>query len=126
MLIILENNSFSVVTDNIVKSVLKQRKHQLPPGIVAIIESKEPLYKKIISASRIEAVFDDDGKFKDVRTFDTPSIQQLEKQLQDIDFQSIRPLRAVLSGKGTKNDENRLAELEIKAAELRKLRGKAE
>lgn len=47
-------------------------------------------------------------------------IQILTEELEDVDSETIRPLRAVQSGEGTEQDFAKLAELESQAKELRR------
>lgn len=71
------------------------------------------------------------GKFGAPAPFDPDSPMQkaikaaeLREQLDALDFQSIRALRAKLSGLGTKADDDKLAALETQAADLRAKLGK--
>ena len=62
---------------------------------------------------------------EDVADFDADGFEQqatraaLLAELAAIDTATVRPLRAVLAGSGTDADQERLAELEAKAAEIR-------
>lgn len=53
--------------------------------------------------------------------------EELIKQLDDLDLNAIRPLRAIQAGTGTQDDTDKLEELEAQAeqirAELRELEG---
>ena len=46
-------------------------------------------------------------------------INELIQQLDEIDLRTVRPLRAIESGKGTEEDQNRLNELETQAETIR-------
>ena len=46
-------------------------------------------------------------------------INELIRQLNEIDLRTVRPLRAIESGKGTQDDQNKLNELETQAEIIR-------
>lgn len=46
-------------------------------------------------------------------------INELIQQLDEIDLRTVRPLRAIQSGQGTEEDQNRLNELETQAETIR-------
>lgn len=46
-------------------------------------------------------------------------INQLIQQLDEIDLKTVRPLRAMQSGQGTEDDQQKLNELEVQAEAIR-------
>lgn len=89
-----------------------------------VVPDNSGLASKIMSTPYWESVEDDNGNLADIIPTDPPvtdedRILYLKNQLEDLDRQAIRPLRAIAAGNDTEEDREILADLEEQAAELR-------
>lgn len=86
-----------------------------------VIPDDTELAYKIQSFSVVDFVCDLEGNLIDVKEkisiYD--EFADIESQLNEIDFQTIAPLRAILTGNSTAEDELKLQELESQASKLR-------
>lgn len=89
-----------------------------------VIPDNSELAQKVMSTPYWEAVENETGQLVDIIPAEPPvtdedRILSIKKQLDKIDRQAIRPLRAIAAGTDTKDDRDILADLEQQAAELR-------
>lgn len=89
-----------------------------------IIPDNSELAGKIMSTPYWEPVEDEEGQLVDIIPIEPPvtdedRILSIKSQLDEIDRQAIRPLRAIAAGTDTAEDRDILADLEQQAAELR-------
>lgn len=92
-----------------------------------VIDDNSELAGKIFAAPCWEAVEDEKGNLIDIVIVDIPEsepaaeekAEELKVQLDEIDKQAIRPLRAIAAGTATDEDRETLAELERQAEEIR-------
>jgi len=92
-----------------------------------IIPDNSELALKIREIGKFEEITDENGNLTDVIPISSPAqeqtaekrIEELKAQLDEIDRQAIRPLRAIAAGTDTEEDTKILAELETQAAEIR-------
>lgn len=93
-----------------------------------VIPDNSELAFKIREADRFEEIIDESGNLTDIipipsaareRTAEERE-EELKAQLDEIDRQAIRPLRAIAAGKATEEDREILTELERQAEEIRK------
>lgn len=88
------------------------------------VPDNSELAAKIMSTAYWEAVENESGQLIDIIPIEPPvtdekRIAQLKIELEEIDRQAIRPLRAIAAGTDTEEDREVLADLEQQAAELR-------
>lgn len=89
-----------------------------------VVPDNTELANKIISTFYWEPVEDDNGNLIDITPVDPPvtdkeRILSLKNQLEELDRQAIRPLRAIAAGTDTEEDREILTNLEQQAEELR-------
>ena len=89
-----------------------------------VVPDNTELANKIISTFYWEPVEDDNGNLIDIIPVDPPvtdkeRILSLKNQLEELDRQAIRPLRAIAAGTDTEEDREILTDLERQAAKLR-------
>lgn len=89
-----------------------------------VVPDNTELANKIISTFYWEPVEDDKGNLIDITPVDPPvtdkeRILSLKNQLEELDRQAIRPLRAIAAGTDTEEDREILTNLERQAEELR-------
>lgn len=89
-----------------------------------VVPDNSELAEKIISTYYWEPVEDDNGSLIDIIPVDPPvtdkeRILSLKNQLEELDRQAIRPLRAIAAGTDTEEDREILTDLERQAAKLR-------
>ena len=89
-----------------------------------VVPDNAELANKIISTFYWKPVEDDKGNLIDIIPVDPPvtdkeRILSLKNQLEELDRQAIRPLRAIAAGTDTEEDREILADLERQAAEIR-------
>lgn len=89
-----------------------------------VVPDDSALAGKIMSTPYWEPVEDEEGQLVDIIPTESPvtdeeKILSIKKQLDEIDRQAIRPLRAIAAGTDTEEDRDILANLEQQAAELR-------
>ena len=89
-----------------------------------VVPDNSELAGKIKSAPYWTPVEDDSGNLIDIIPVDPPvtdkeKILSLKNQLEELDRQAIRPLRAIAAGTDTGEDREILADLERQAAEFR-------
>lgn len=89
-----------------------------------VISDSSELARKIKSTHYWKAVEDEAGQLVDIVIEELPvsyeqQIAELKNQLDEIDRQAIRPLRAIAAGTDTEEDRETLAELERQAEAIR-------
>lgn len=89
-----------------------------------VVPDNTELANKIISTFYWEPVEDDSGNLIDIIPVNLPvtdkeRILSLKNQLEELDRQAIRPLRAIAAGTDTEEDREILTNLEQQAEELR-------
>lgn len=87
-----------------------------------VIPDDSELAVKIQNIQNPKFVTDDDGNLVDIVEGDLTNEQQiqiLKQQLNDLDLEAVRPLRAIVAGTATEEDNTRLAAIESLAASLR-------
>lgn len=89
-----------------------------------VVPDNTELANKIISTFYWESVEDNNGNLIDIIPVDPPvtdkeRILSLKNQLEEMDRQAIRPLRAIAAGTDTEEDRAILTDLERQAEELR-------
>ena len=89
-----------------------------------VVPDNTELANKIISTFYWEPVEDDKRNLIDIIPVDPPvtdkeRILSLKNQLEELDRQAIRPLRAIAAGTDTEEDREILTDLERQAAKLR-------
>ena len=87
-----------------------------------VIPDNSELAVKIQNIQNPKFVTDDDGNLVDIVEGDPTNEQQiqiLKQQLNDLDLEAVRPLRAIVAGTATEEDNTRLAAIENLAASLR-------
>ena len=89
-----------------------------------VIPDNSELVQKICTASYWEPVTDGEGNLIDIKPVEPPvtpeeQVTELKGQLNAIDMQAVRPLRAIIAGTATEEDRERLAQLEAQAEALR-------
>lgn len=85
---------------------------------VYVVPDNSELAGKVQSLGIVDFILDDDGKLIDVEAKTDPA-EEIKAQLSAIDMATIRPLRAILVGKYTYDDKDKLAALEAEAVGLR-------
>lgn len=87
-----------------------------------VIPDNSELAIKIKTVQNPKFVVDDNGELTDIvegELTNEQQVQVLKRQLNELDLQAVRPLRAIAAGTATDEDKSRLAEIESKAEELR-------
>lgn len=92
-----------------------------------VVDDGSELAGKILSAPSWEPVEDENGNLIDIviseavqiKQSNEESIEALKAELDEIDRQAIRPLRAIAAGTDTEEDTRILAELESRAEAIR-------
>lgn len=87
-----------------------------------VVPDNSELAVKIQNIQNPKFVTDDDGNLVDIVEGELTSEQQiqiLKRQLNDLDLEAVRPLRAIVAGTATDEDTTRLAAIENLAASLR-------
>ncbi len=92
-----------------------------------VVDDNSEVAGKILCAPSWEPVEDENGNLVDIVAIepiafeqnDEKKIEELKAQLDEIDRQAIRPLRAIAAGTDTEEDTKILAELETRAKEIR-------
>lgn len=89
-----------------------------------VVPDGSELAGKIMSTPYWKPVEDENGELIDIISEEPPitdedRILSLKNQLEELDRQAIRPLRAIAAGNDTEEDRNRLAELEERAEVIR-------
>lgn len=93
-----------------------------------VIPDSSELALKIREADGFEEIIDENGNLTDIIPIPSSAPEQtaeeraeeLKAQLDEIDWQAIRPLRAIAAGTATDEDREILTELERQAEEIRK------
>lgn len=120
-MIIFENRTWQTDTSSPDTNYLEGLDCEQPKWI---IPDNSELASKIMATPYWEAVENETGQLVDIIPTEPPvtdeeRILSIKKQLDEIDRQAIRPLRAIAAGTDTKDDRDILADLEQQAAELR-------
>ncbi len=89
-----------------------------------VVPDNSKLAQKVMSTPYWTPVEDDKGNLIDIIPVDPPvtdkeRILSLKNQLEELDRQAIRPLRAIAAGTDTEEDREILTNLEQQAEELR-------
>lgn len=88
-----------------------------------VVPDNSELAGKIQSTPYWEPVQNEKGDLTDITplspTESEVSAEELKRQLEELDLQAIRPLRAIAAGTDTEEDRAVLAELEEQAEEIR-------
>ena len=87
-----------------------------------VIPDNSELAVKMQTVQNPKFITDDNGELTDIVEDELTNVQQvqfLKRQLNELDLQAVRPLRAIAAGTATDEDKSRLAEIESKAEELR-------
>lgn len=84
-----------------------------------VIPDGEELANKIQSLGIVIPILDKEGNLIDVEPVPPDPEEVIQSQLKDIDFATIAPLRAILCGMATEEDQAKLAELELQASSLK-------
>lgn len=87
-----------------------------------VIPDNSELAIKIQTIQNPKFVIDDDGNLVDIvegKLTNEQQIQNLKQQLNDLDLEAVRPLRAIVAGTATEEDNTRLAAIESLAVSLR-------
>lgn len=124
-MIIFENHDYQKTTSHANENYLAGLDCEQPKWV---IDDNSELAEKILSTHYWEAVEDENGNLIDIVPVDVPEPQlaaeekaeELKAQLDEIDRQAIRPLRAIAAGTAAEEDRKILAELERQAEEIRK------
>lgn len=90
-----------------------------------VISDNSELTWKIMSTPYWEPIEDDNGRLIDIAPVERPisneeRIAKLKNELEELDSQAVRPLRAIAAGTDDEEDRQILTDLEQQAAELRK------
>ena len=87
-----------------------------------VIPDNSELAMKIQTVQNPKFITDDDGNLVDIvegEFTNEQQIQNLKQQLNDLDLEAVRPLRAIVAGTATEEDNIRLAAIESLAVSLR-------
>ncbi len=87
-----------------------------------VIPDNSELAVKIKTIQNPKFVTDDNGKLIDIVEDELTNVQQvqfLKRQLNELDLQAVRPLRAIAAGTATDEDRDKLREIEAQAEVLR-------
>lgn len=123
-MIIFENHSYQKTSGHPNENFLAGFDCQQPKWVV---DDNSELAEKILLSPFWEAVEDENGNLTDIIPVSAPvpeptaeeKAEELKAQLDEIDRQAIRPLRAIAAGTDTEEDREMLAELERKAEAVR-------
>lgn len=96
--------------------------------VVALVESEDTAPAPAVVIDTVQAVIEDvveeeepeQETIEDLDVFVLTKTDELMIQLQEIDFSSIRAIRAILSGTASEDDHKTLTALEKQAINLRK------
>lgn len=128
-MLIFENGGWQTNSDYPDANYLKDTSEMQPKWVV---HDNSEVAAKVMSTPYWEAVENEEGQLVDIipvvpPVTDEEHISQLKNELEELDRQAIRPLRAVAAGNDTEEDRDKLAELEEQAEvirlELAKLEG---
>ena len=87
-----------------------------------VIPDNSELAIKIQTIQNPKFITDDNGELTDIvegEPTNEQKIQVLKQQLDNLDLQAVRPLRAIVAGTATEEDTVKLSEIESTATELR-------
>ena len=123
-MIIFENHTYQIKSGCPNENYLEGLDCEQPKWVV---DDNSELAGKILSSACWEPVEDENGNLTDIILVDVPEseptadekAEELKVQLDEIDKQAIRPLRAIAAGTATDEDRETLAELERQAEEIR-------
>ena len=119
-MIVFENGGWQTDSEHPDDNWLEGRLDLKQPKFV--IPDNSELAVKIQTFQNPKFITDDNGKLIDIVEGELTNEQQvqfLKRQLNELDLQAVRPLRAIAAGTATDEDKSRLAEIESKAEELR-------
>ncbi len=122
-MLIFENHSWQISSESVDTNYLAGNTDCPQPKWV--VHDNSEIAAKVISTPFWNPVEDDNGNLINIIPVDPPitdeeRILSLKSQLEELDGQAIRPLRAIAAGTGTEEDREILTELEQQAAELRR------
>ncbi len=120
-MLIFENHGWQISSDSADTNYLEGMDCEQPKWVV---HDNSDIAAKVMSTPYWEAVEDEKGQLVDIIPTEPPvtdedMILSLKDQLEKLDRQAIRPLRAIAAGTDTEEDRKILKELEKQAAELR-------
>lgn len=120
-MLIFENGGWQTNSDYPDTNYLEGTNEMQPKWVV---HDNSKVAAKVMSTSFWEAVENEEGQLVDIIPVKPPvtdeeRIAQLKSELEELDRQAIRPLRAIAAGTDTEEDRAILADLEQQAAELR-------
>lgn len=120
-MIIFENRGWQTNSDYPDTNYLKNTNETQPKWVV---HDNSDVAAKVMSHSHWNPVEDKDGNLIDIIPVEAPmsdeeQVLKLKSELEELDREAIRPLRAIAAGTGTEDDQTILADLERQAAELR-------
>ena len=119
-MIVFENGGWQTDSEHPDDNWLKDRTDLEQPKFV--IPDNSELAVKIQTVQNPKFVTDDDGNLVDIvegEPTNEQKIQVLKQQLNDLDLEAVRPLRAIVAGTATDEDTTRLTAIENLAASLR-------
>lgn len=120
-MLIFENHGWQMMSDFPDTNYLEGTNEMQPKWVV---HDNSEIAAKVMSSPYWEAVEDENGHLIDIIPIeplvtDEERIAQLKSELEEIDRQAIRPLRAIAAGNDTEEDREKLAELEEQAEVIR-------
>lgn len=123
-MIIFENHTYQITGGCPNENYLEGLDCEQPKWVV---DDNSELAGRILYTHYWEAVEDENGNLIDIVPIDVTKhdltseekIEELKAQLDEIDRQAIRPLRAIAAGTATDEDRETLAELEKQAEDIR-------
>lgn len=119
-MIVFENGGWQTDSEHPDDNWLEGRSDLEQPKFV--IPDNSELAIKIQTIQNPKFVVDDNGELTDIVEGDLTNeqkIQVLKQQLDHLDLQAVRPLRAIVAGTATDEDTTRLTAIENLAASLR-------
>lgn len=120
-MIIFDDGSWQTDTANPEGNFLEGKDCRQPKWVIP--DSSE-LARRIKSTYHWKTVEDESGQLVDIVIEEPPAsyeqqIAELKSELEEIDRQAIRPLRAIAAGTDTEEDRAALADLEEQAEQIR-------
>lgn len=119
-MIVFENGGWQTDSEHPDDNWLEGRLDLKQPKFV--IPDNSELAVKIQTVQNPKFITDDNGKLIDIvegELTNEQQVQVLKRQLNELDLQAVRPLRAIAAGTATDEDKSRLSEIESQAETLR-------